>query len=412
MEKQNQLKYFDERDTMTLRASLIEGTGVYNEYYQQHPEKREMDDRIRENGGLLTMFSTYGFEESEIERMANKKLIKIVSFLLTNFPGLRPFMMTKMTGKLSGMIEKLSDENRVYANINDAMTTIATFVRADKKKPVKRKVTVDPIKMSNLLKQVAKYYGASHAGIVKLKDYHYYTHNSDGRPVDQKYEYAVVYATEMDKDMINRAPNTEEVLAAWNGYVDVAFIGSRLSSYIKSLGYETFFNNVTSYNAPLVQLAEDAGIGQIGRSNLIVTKEFGNRVRLGAIMTDLPLNDDQPVDFGVKEFCILCRKCAKNCPADAISYDSPKLINGHYAWEHDEAKCMLMWTKFGTDCGICMSSCPFSQGIDIEKINNMKDNPEIMKEIIKADFEKHGDRAYIKEKLPIADLEFGIKESA
>jgi ferredoxin len=404
MDKQNQVKYFDERDTMTLRASLIEGTKAYNDYYQQHPERREMDDEIRANGGLMTMFSSFRIDEKEVENMASQKLIGLVSQLISTFPAIRPFMMNKMVGKLSGMIEKLPDEDRVIASVNNAMSTIPLFVEADKKKPSKKKVNVDPAKMSNLVKEVAKYYGASQVGIVKMKDYHYYTHNSDGRPVDQKYDYAIVYAKEMNKDLINRAPKTEEVLGAWNGYVDVAFIGSRLSSYVKSLGYDTFFNNVTSYNSPMVQLAEAAGIGQIGRSNLIVTKEYGNRVRLGAIMTNLPLEASQPIDFGMKEFCMLCGKCAKNCPTKAISNDSPQPINGLDVWEHDEAKCMLMWTRVGGDCGICMSSCPFSQGVDIEKINNMKGNPEIMKEIIREDFERYGKRAYIKDELPIANL--------
>ena len=254
------------------------------------------------------------------------------------------------------------------------------------------------------MKEVALFYGAALAGIVELRDYHYYTHRNSGAPVERDFKYAIVFAIEMPKAMIDRAPQRETLLATGNGYVQAAFTGARLSGYIKSLGYDTSLSCMVSYDAPLALLAEQAGIGQIGRCNVIVTKQFGNRVRLGAVMTNLPLVADQPDDFGLKEFCMRCGKCAANCPVRALSSTEPHLINGSLVWEHDEVKCMRMWTKASTDCAICIVSCPFTQGVDPEKVNAMKGNPAIMKEILREDAEKNGARVYNPQPLPIAKV--------
>lgn len=53
----------------------------------------------------------------------------------------------------------------------------------------------------------------------------------------------------------------------------------------------------------------------------------------------------------------------------------------------------------GTSCGICMSSCPFSQGVDEKLVSKMKDNLSVMNEILEKHNEKYGKRNYIKEPL-------------
>ena len=66
--------------------------------------------------------------------------------------------------------------------------------------------------------------------------------------------------------------------------------------------------------------------------------------------------------------------------------------------------CMHAWLKFGTDCGICIASCPFTQGVDIDRIDAMKGHPEIMREILREDAEKYGSRACNPDPLPIAEV--------
>ena len=58
------------------------------------------------------------------------------------------------------------------------------------------------------------------------------------------------------------------------------------------------------------------GIGSIGKSSLLINKEYGNRLIIGSILTDLELSSD-PIQ---NDLCIPgCHKCIDNCPSKAIN---------------------------------------------------------------------------------------------
>ena len=68
-----------------------------------------------------------------------------------------------------------------------------------------------------------------------------------------------------------------------------------------------------------------AGMGELGRNGLLITPEFGPRVRISKILTDLPLIPDSPIEFGVTEFCDVCMKCADLCPSRSISLGEDRI---------------------------------------------------------------------------------------
>ena len=45
----------------------------------------------------------------------------------------------------------------------------------------------------------------------------------------------------------------------------------------------------------------------------------GPRLRLAKVYTDLPLAIDRPIEFGVQQFCLTCKKCARKCRAQQLS---------------------------------------------------------------------------------------------
>lgn len=59
------------------------------------------------------------------------------------------------------------------------------------------------------------------------------------------------------------------------------------------------------------------GLGEIGYSKMLLTPEFGPRVRVGIIITEAPLEPDPIIPPGT--LCNRCMACARNCPAHAIS---------------------------------------------------------------------------------------------
>ena len=60
-----------------------------------------------------------------------------------------------------------------------------------------------------------------------------------------------------------------------------------------------------------------AGLGEIGYSKMLITPEFGPRLRIGVILTELELEPD-PIYDGPK-LCNRCMACVRECPGHAIS---------------------------------------------------------------------------------------------
>jgi epoxyqueuosine reductase QueG len=62
--------------------------------------------------------------------------------------------------------------------------------------------------------------------------------------------------------------------------------------------------------------AEAAGLGRLGKNSLLITPEFGNRVNLVSIVTNLNLHQDALI---TRELCPpKCTLCMKACPVQAI----------------------------------------------------------------------------------------------
>lgn len=103
------------------------------------------------------------------------------------------------------------------------------------------------------------------------------------------------------------------------------------------------------------QLAELAGLGQIGFNNLLLTPEFGPRILIAAVVTDAFLEPDKRNELAI---CLefkgtSCKKCADACPKLAIGF------TGRFY----EAKCL---NQLNEDlklfqsycCTLCITSCP------------------------------------------------------
>jgi len=109
-------------------------------------------------------------------------------------------------------------------------------------------------------------------------------------------------------------------------------------------------------------------LGEYSRMGLLVTEEFGPRVRICKVFTDLPLQYDSYRPFGVVEFCKTCKKCAIHCPSQAISMgdmttEGPSTCNhqGVLKWYIDPEKCYAFWARNRMDCTTCIRVCPFNQ---------------------------------------------------
>ena len=94
-----------------------------------------------------------------------------------------------------------------------------------------------------------------------------------------------------------------------------------------------------------------AGLGHIGRNNLLVHPAFGSRFRLATVLTDMPLDADSPLQAD----CGACRACLAACPARAIK-DRPEDFNHRACFEKLEEFRRLRLVSQHI-CGLCVKAC-------------------------------------------------------
>ena len=230
-----------------------------------------------------------------------------------------------------------------------------------------------PKAMSAEIKRVAKVFGADLVGVTVLDERWLYTHSYSASTQSEKPNVlphgltnVIMIAQEMDHELIQTVPSALSGTATGLGYSQDALVLLSLAQYIRNLGYQALASmNDTALAIPL---AIQAGLGEYGRHGLLITKEFGPRVRLGKIFTDLPLAPDKPIRFGVREFCDICYRCATACPAKAISHFIPteevynqSNIVGIRKWSVNGERCFNFWANQNSDCSICIRVCPYNK---------------------------------------------------
>ena len=226
---------------------------------------------------------------------------------------------------------------------------------------------------SATVKQVATVFGADLVGICANDDRWLYTERyarraNEGRPLglDEDLDNVVVVGQAMDHDLVDTVPSALSGAATGLGYSKDVMVLLSTAQWLRNLGYRA----VPSLNdtALAIPLAIQAGLGEYGRHGLVITPEFGPRVRFGKIFTDAPLHHDSPVRFGVTEFCESCRRCTEACPPGAITDGSPtsvklnrSTIGGVRKWTTDGEKCFSYWAQIVSDCMICIRVCPYNK---------------------------------------------------
>ncbi|MFX0087155.1 MAG: reductive dehalogenase, partial [Candidatus Hodarchaeota archaeon] len=225
------------------------------------------------------------------------------------------------------------------------------------------------------IKRIGQIFGACAVGITDIDESFIYSHNRKGEPINipEEIQYAIVMLIEMDYEGIGTSPALPGGIVTGNGYSRMAFAIACMAEFIRNLGFQAIpCGNDTGISVPL---AVQAGLGQFGRNGLLITQKYGQRVRICKVLTDFPMKIDKPLDFGVTEFCRVCKKCAQFCPSQSIPYDedpsweSPWDIDsnnsGTYKWYVNADTCYEFWVKNSGDCSNCIRVCPFTKPIGL-----------------------------------------------
>lgn len=312
------IKKIDERDIIFARFDLTENSPQYIEYYNRKPENKARDDETRKLPDILSPHHV-------------KKHPVHFNLAAAEFDFLEQ--------------QLLSVDGEVHPDKSDK----------------------SPRENTTNIKNVMFYLGADICGICELDQAFVYSHvgrgpEPCGSEIHQSHTYAVVFAIEMEQKMIDTAPLSPVMVETAKQYVEAAKISIIAAQQIRRMGYAARAHIAGSnYQAMLPPLGWKAGLGELGRFGMLITRKFGARMRLGMLTTDLPLLPDQSFSCGIQDFCEICKKCAENCPSQAISYNGKTEENGVSKWVLNREKCYRYWRKAGTDCAICISVCPYSK---------------------------------------------------
>ncbi len=251
----------------------------------------------------------------------------------------------------------------------------------------------DPAVLTKQVKQIARFVGANQVGIAKLnrkwvyeetcrniysaeapamkkivfKDVPEPEETETELVIPEDVRFAVVTIMDLNRTLTRIGSSSIDTSVATNiGYSRMGITDVALAEAIRTLGYTAIpCKNGTALSIPL---AIDAGLGQLGRNGLLITPEYGASVRIGKVLTNMPLVPDKPIDFGVTEFCESCMRCAKTCEVEAISFDErttrPPVETGNpgaLKWYINGKKCLNYWIDSGASCTACQAVCPFTQ---------------------------------------------------
>ena len=306
----------NEKTVMFSRKLLEPGSERYEEYYKDHPQHEAKDLKFRSRPGLLSKKSSF----------------------------YDPFTFT------------------ASHSIFDAITAFHPIVDGE---PSEDKINIDPERLLTFVEGWLKKDGAVSVGVTETMDYHWYSVVGRGPDFGKKaqlpHSHAIAFTVEMDKEFMDPAPKGPTVMESARKYMNAAVMATNVAMFLRNLGYQARAHIDGNYRLVCPLVARDAGLGEIGRMGLLMTPELGPRVRIGVVTTDFSLPTSKAPDFShMIDFCRICKKCADVCPSRAIPFDDQKEIDGVHRWQIDQEACYTLWCITGTDCGKCMSDCPYS----------------------------------------------------
>jgi epoxyqueuosine reductase QueG len=149
------------------------------------------------------------------------------------------------------------------------------------------------------------------------------------------------------------------------------FVSSLISSFLYRIGYKALpipaAERTDAENAvPTIShkmVAHIASLGSIGKNCLLITPEYGPRIRLASILTNAPLLATNNPE---EQRCNTCRACVEICPVTAI-----KGRNYQFGESREERfdfrKCQSYFEEMKRDtskkavCGMCLYICPYGK---------------------------------------------------
>jgi epoxyqueuosine reductase len=195
-----------------------------------------------------------------------------------------------------------------------------------------------------------------------------------GEAVRRGYSFGICIVLALDPDIIERIPlgpdlNCFKAINATNKRLKD--ISLETQEFIEKQGFKAFSQAMVRRDdhcitpLPHKTVATLAGLGWIGKSNLLVMEDYGSAVRLSSILTDMPFVTADPIYHSQ---CGNCNLCVTNCPAGAIQGTNWKVGVQRDALLDLEAcrgeiarRGRILEAKGDASCSKCVAACKYSQ---------------------------------------------------
>ena len=224
----------------------------------------------------------------------------------------------------------------------------------------------DPAANSRALKSLSYLLGADLTGICEIPDYAWFSHGAKGEAITPYHKYAVVMLIDQEFDTMEGAAGDDWISGtqSMRAYLRGAEIAGVMADTVRQLGFPARSQTNVDSDVLHIPLVLWAGLGELSRIGELVLNPFvGPRFKSVVLTTNMPLEVDKPVDFGLQYFCNQCTKCARECPCDAISWGPKVMFNGYEMWKPDAERCARyrLTNAKGSACGRCMKTCPLNK---------------------------------------------------
>jgi len=168
--------------------------------------------------------------------------------------------------------------------------------------------------------------------------------------ITEEYKCAVLFAKALSKNFVNtlkggNKPKPNEVLTVEHKMEKLAV---KLADRLETEGYKSI-SKLKHARLPHKTVALMAGLGFIGKNNLLVTEKYGCALMFGKVLTTAPFITAS--ETPKEPQCGECTVCVDVCPT--------KSLRGN-VWNTATTRDEMMVRKLCTVCAKCMVWCPYT----------------------------------------------------
>jgi len=264
--------------------------------------------------------------------------------------------------------QKFGKKEPLAASFTEIMLKHIVPIRDDQSPVAAKKAPLpnDIRAVTRHIKSFCYFMGADAVGICRPPEYAIYLDDPEGRPFENTYKYVIVLMKRKNMPTTHASSGRDRVFDACShqAYQQLALWTFTLTNYIHKLGYEALASNNRNYVTAMPEMIIAAGLGEYSRAGLALNPFFGMNYKSACVLTNLELEPDKPIDFGLQRYCEKCHICADVCPAHAISGDNEMIeYNGCLRWKIDYEKHSILSVvdKYCSKCGRCTNMCPWNR---------------------------------------------------